>query len=256
MDIAIFKAIIMGILQGATEFLPVSSTAHLILFPWFLGWEGEIDTLTFNVAVHGGTLLALLICFYRDWLNLFKDRRLLYLLTIATIPTVTIGIIFYDVIAQALRNPLLIAFTTAVFGALMLVAERYGKMDKGKVSMKDSIAIGLSQAIALVPGVSRSGITITAGLFRDLTRESAARFSFLMATPITSGVVILEGSRLLRSPECYSLDIFAAGFVAAFISGFFAIKFLLVFFKKYPLHIFAYYRFLLAGIIVIGYIGK
>lgn len=248
-----FKAAVLGIVQGATEFLPISSTAHLILFPWFLGWEGEINTLTFTVAVHGGTLFALLIYFHKDWLNLLKDKQLLYLLTIATIPTVAVGAIFYDTIEQAIRNPLIIVFSLVVFGILMLVAERYGKMNKKEASMKDSIAIGFSQAISLIPGVSRSGITITAGLFRNLTRESAARFSFLMATPITGGVVILEGSKLLKNPEHYSLDIITSGFIAAFISSFFAIKFLLNFFKKYPLHIFVYYRFLLAGIILIIY---
>lgn len=248
-----FKAIILGIVQGATEFLPVSSTAHLILLPWFFGWEGEIDSLTFIVAVHGGTLLALVIYFHKDWLNLLKDRQLLYLLTIATIPTVAAGITFYDTIEQALRNPLIIVFSLVAFGILMLIAERYGKMNKEGVLMRDSIAIGFSQAISLIPGVSRSGITITAGLFRNLTRESAARFSFLMSTPITAGVVIWEGSKLLQNPEHYSLDIIASGFIAAFISSFFAIKFLLNFFKKYPLHIFVYYRFLLAGIILAIY---
>ncbi len=248
------KAIILGIVQGITEFLPISSTAHLILFRWFFGWEGEIDSLTFDVAIHGGTLLALLVYFYRDWINLFlNDRRLLLFIAIATIPAGAAGLLLHDIVEHTLRDPLIIVFSLIGFGVLMLVAEKYGKQKKESlhtITLKDAIFIGTAQAIALIPGVSRSGITITAGLFRNLKRESAARFSFLLSTPIIGSAVFLEGKNILANPDKYNLDIFAMGFISAFISGFFAIKFLLGFLKRYPLNVFVYYRFILASVIL------
>lgn len=251
MDIEMIKSVIMGIVQGITEFFPISSTAHLILFPWFFGWEGELNTLTFDVALHGGTLVSLIACFYKDWMHLFlKDRRTLLFIVIATIPAGIIGVAFNGLIEHTLRSPLIIVFTLIGFGVLMLLAERYGKRNKEHPSFVDAFIIGCAQAVALIPGVSRSGITITAGLFRNIKRESAARFSFLLSTPVIAGATLLEGRKLVSNPEHYHLDVFAAGFIAAFISGFFAIKFLLAFLKKHPLHLFIYYRFLLAVIIL------
>ena len=254
MGIEIFKAIILGIVQGITEFFPVSSTAHLILFPWFFSWNGEVNTMTFDIALHGGTLLALLACFYKDWANLFlKDRQKLFYIIIATIPAGVIGVLFNKTIEHTLRNPLVIVFSLTGFGLLMLAAEKYSKKNHHNPGMTDSIIIGIAQAVALIPGVSRSGITITAGLFRNLTRESAARFSFLLSTPVIGGAALLEGSKLLKNPGTYHFDIFTAGFISAFISGFFAIKFLLYFLKRHPLNFFVYYRFLLAAIILLMY---
>ncbi len=256
MNSEVVQAIILGILQGATEFFPVSSTAHLILFPWFFKWSGEINTLLFDVALHAGTLIALLLCFYRDWLDMLtKNRKLLFYIVFATIPAGVIGALFNDVVEQKLRNPLIIVFSTVIFGVLMLVAERRSKRNKEHTSLKDALFIGVAQAIALIPGVSRSGITMTAGLFKDLTRESAARFSFLLSTPVIAGATVLEGRKLLKHPQSYHLDIFAIGVVSALISGLFAIKFLLRFLKKHPLNIFAYYRFLLAVVIVLALAG-
>jgi undecaprenyl-diphosphatase len=252
-----FKAIVLGIVQGITEPLPVSSAAFLILFRWFFGWEGEIDSLTFDVAIHGGTLLALILYFYRDWIDLFmNDRRLLLFIAIATIPAGTAGLLLYDIVEHMLRDPLIIAFSLSSFGILMLFAEKYGRQTKESlhtITLKDAIFIGTAQAIALIPGVSRSGITITAGLFRNLKRESAARFSFLLATPVIGGATLLEGKHLLIDQNAYSLDIFAIGFISAFISGFLAIKFLLGFLKHYPLHVFVYFRLILASIILFKY---
>jgi len=254
LDIEIFKAIILGIVQGITEFLPVSSTAHLILFPWFFGWNGEVSTMTFDIALHGGTLFALLACFYKDWVDLFlRDRRKLLYIVIATLPAGIIGVLFSKTIEHTLRNPLVIVFSLTGFGLLMLAAEKYSKKKHHNPGMTDSVIIGLAQAVALIPGVSRSGITITAGLFRNLTRESAARFSFLLSTPVIGGATLLEGSKLLKNPGSYNFGVFAAGFIAAFISGFFALKFLLYFLKKHPLDFFVYYRFLLAAIILLIY---
>lgn len=272
MNTEILKAIILGVVQGITEFLPVSSTAHLILFPWFFGWDGEVNTLAFDVALHGGTLASLLVCFYRDWLEMFsKNRRMLFYIVVATIPAGTAGLLLHGIIEGALRSPLVITFSLIVFGILMLAAERYsagkklkelnlplppfskeghGRVADPSLSLMDSIIIGAAQAVALIPGVSRSGITITAGLFRNLKRESAARFSFLLSTPVIGGAALMEGLKLYKNPGAYDLQIFSAGFAAAFVSGFFAIRFLLAFLKKYPLNIFVYYRFALAVIIL------
>lgn len=254
MDPEIIKAIIMGIVQGITEFLPVSSTAHLILFPWFFGWGGELDTLTFDVALHGGTLLALVACFYNDWIDLVaRDRRKLFFIAVATVPAGVAGVLFNDIIEHTLRSPVVIIFSLTGFGLLMLAAEKYSGRSKENVDLKDSVVIGLAQAVALIPGVSRSGVTITAGLFRNLSRESAARFSFLLSMPVIAGATLLEGRKLFHDLGSYHLDVFAAGFIAAFISGFFAIKFLLYFLKRYPLNSFVYYRFLLAGVILLAH---
>lgn len=249
----LFQAIILGIVQGLTEFLPISSTAHLILFPWLFGWQGQINTLTFDVALHGGTLLALLVCFYRDWINmLLHDRKMLFTILAAIVPAGIAGIAFHDMIEHTLRSPLVIAGSLVFFGWLMIVAEKAGKQAKRKVSFVDAMIIGCAQAVALIPGTSRSGITITAGLFSNIKRETAARFSFLLSTPVIAGALLLEGRKLLKHPGNYQLDLFAVGFIAAFISGIIAIQFLLWYLKKHPLHSFAYYRFALAvGILVL-----
>ncbi len=250
----LLQAIVLGLIQGLTEFLPISSTAHLILMPWLFGWTGQVDTLTFNVALHGGTLLALLVCFYRDWINmLMHDRKMLFTIFAAIIPAGVAGIAFHDIIEHSLRHPLVIVASLIVFGALMIVAERTGQQTKRKVSFLNAMVIGCAQAIALIPGVSRSGITITAGLFSNLSRETAARFSFLLSTPVIGGATLLECKQLFKTPGSYQLDIFAAGFVAAFISGIFAIQFLMRYLKKHPLNVFAYYRFVLAGGILVLY---
>lgn len=249
-----FEALVLGVVQGITEFFPVSSTAHLILVPWFFNWSGEVNTLTFDVALHAGTLLALLVCFYNDWLHMaLRDRKTLAFILIATIPAALVGVVFKDVVESQLRSPLIIACSTFAFGVLMLVAEKYSTRDRVHASFKDSLIIGIAQAIALIPGVSRSGITITAGLFRNLSRESAAKFSFLLSTPVIGGAALLEGRKLVKAPGDYDLDLFAIGFLASFVSGLFAIKFLLRFLKKYPLNIFAYYRFLLAAVILLAW---
>ncbi|MFA5353535.1 MAG: undecaprenyl-diphosphate phosphatase [Thermodesulfovibrionales bacterium] len=255
----ILQAVVLGVVQGITEFFPVSSTAHLILFPWFFGWEGEVNSLTFDVALHGGTLMALLVFFYKDWLNLIlKDRRMLLFLVLATIPAGLAGVLLNDLVESTLRSPLIIVFTLIGVGILMLVAERYAAQRRGKpmdaISLPDALFIGVAQAVALIPGVSRSGMTITAGLFRDVTRESAARFSFLLSAPVIGGAFLLEGRKILASSESNGMGLFAIGFIASFVSGLLAIKFLLSFLKKYPLNAFVYYRFLLAGVIALFFL--
>lgn len=250
MDPDIWKAIILGIVQGLAEFLPISSTAHLILFPWFFGWKGEVDTLAFDVALHAGTLLALLAVFYRDWLQLlFRDWKSLGYIMAAIVPAGVAGILLNKIVEETLRSPLVIVCSLVAVGVLMLVVDRRSRRMEKYISFGDALFIGFAQAIALIPGVSRSGITIAAGLHRNLTRESAARFSFLLSTPVIGGAILLEGKKLLKSPEIYHYDVVLAGVIASFISGYFSIKFLLRFLKNHPLDIFVYYRFFLAAVI-------
>lgn len=248
------EAIILGIVQGITEFLPVSSTAHLILFPWFFNWSGEVNTLTFDVALHAGTLLALLLCFWRDWIELFmKRQRLLGLIIIASIPAGVTGFLFNNIVENTLRKPLLISVMLIIGGLLMLIAEKAYKY-KGieKTGFKDAIIIGIAQAIAIIPGVSRSGITISAGLFRGFEREAAARFSFLLSTPIIAGAAFLHFKKAFMSQGNHDLQLFSIGLITSFATGFIAIKFLMNFLKKYPLNLFVYYRFILSVVIIVG----
>ncbi|MCG2709638.1 MAG: undecaprenyl-diphosphatase UppP [Thermodesulfovibrionales bacterium] len=248
------EAIILGIVQGLTEFLPVSSTAHLILLPWFFGWKGDLDSLTFDVALHAGTLLSLIICFWKDWVEiLLNNRKLLALLVVATLPAGIAGILFNDAVETTLRSPLIIVFTLVLFGIVMLISERWKRGREIKdMTFSDAIIIGTAQAIALIPGVSRSGITISAGLFRGLGREASARFSFILSTPVIFGATLLEGRKLISKVGSYDLNLFMAGVVTSAVTGYIAIKFLLYFLKKHPLNIFVYYRFVLALIIIGG----
>ncbi|MCE5194636.1 MAG: undecaprenyl-diphosphatase UppP [Nitrospiraceae bacterium] len=246
------EAIILGIIQGATEFLPVSSTAHLILLPWFFNWSGEVNTLTFDVALHAGTLLALLACFYKDWVEIFSNnRKLLLLLVIGTIPAAILGLLFHHQIENNLRLPAIIAATLIIFAIIMLISEKFrGEKDVKQISLKDAVIIGLCQAIALIPGVSRSGITISAGLFSGMKRDEAARFSFLLSTPAVFGATLLEGKKLVASPDNYDLKLFIVGLAVSAIAGFAVIKFLMHFFRKHTLNVFVYYRFILAATIL------
>ncbi|MBI5637826.1 MAG: undecaprenyl-diphosphate phosphatase [Nitrospinae bacterium] len=254
----IFKAIVLGLVQGLTEFFPVSSTAHLILFPWFFGWGGELDTLSFDVALHGGTLFALIAYFWKDWRNLLlKDHKMLMLVIIGTVPAGIAGILLQKWVEHALRSPIIIVFTLVGVGFIMLAAEKRGEQNRatdGDVTLKDAVIIGCAQAVALIPGVSRSGITITAGLFSGLTRETATRFSFLLSTPIIAGATLLHALKMAKNHESFDMSLVGAGFVAAAVSGFFAIGFLMNYLRKHPLHNFVYYRFALAAVVLIAWL--
>src|SRR4030042_2175488 len=246
------EAIILGVVQGLTEFLPVSSTAHLILFPWFLNWGGEINTLTFDVALHAGTLLALILFFWRDWLELiFKKQRLFGLIILASIPAGIAGCCLNDIAENDLRKPLLISVMLIGVGVLMLVAEKTNKHKHiEKIGLKDAVIIGISQAFAIIPGVSRSGITISAGLFRGFKREASAKLSFLLSTPIIAGATMLHVNKAFVSQLNYDMGLFLTGVITSFITGIVAIKFLLEFLKRYPLNLFVYYRFVLSAVII------
>jgi undecaprenyl-diphosphatase len=250
----IAEAIILGIIQGLTEFFPVSSTAHLIIVPWFFGWKGSVNTLTFDVALHAGTLTALLVIFRKDWLELFtRKHRLLVLIFVACIPAGIAGFYLNDIAEKTLRSPFLISLMLVAVGFVMLAAERSGKhKDMETISFIDALVIGIAQAVAIIPGVSRSGITISAGLFKGLKREVSARFSFLISTPVIAGATLFHLKKFLTGHETYDLQLFTAGFISSSVTGFFAIIFLLNFLKKYPLNLFVYYRFILSVVIIAG----
>ncbi len=205
------------------------------------------------MALHGGTLLALLLYFWRDWFGMLtRKRRLLALVLVATVPAGLVGVSLESVVETTLRGPLVIATTLVLFGIYMLVAERFSqRRDLSGLTLVDAILIGLSQAVAIVPGVSRSGITISTALMRGIKREDSARFSFFMSAPVIGGAFVLKMKDILAGPTHWDLGPLTVGFLAAFFSGLFAIRFLLWFFRRFPLNVFVYYRVVLAGIIIL-----
>ena len=272
----VLQAALIGILQGLTEFIPVSSSAHLELAPWIAGWptNGLLGSLSFDVFLHLGTLLALLGYFGRDWLRLLgaalaslrerrigddPDRRLAWLLIAATIPAALIGFVGEDLINEVLHADndgvrLAIAGFVVLGAVALWLADRLGsrRREIDGLDAPSALAIGLSQALALLPGISRSGATISAGLALGLTRESAARFSFLLATPITLGAG-LYGSRHLLEASHSGTEWLAIGigFVAAAVSGLLAIGFLLSWLRHRSVTVFSVYRLLFAALIVV-----
>lgn len=253
-----FEAIILGIIQGLTEFIPVSSSAHLILFPWFFNWQGLVNSLSFDIALHFGTLLALLLYFRREWIELLRSvtrkEGMVWKLIAGSIPAAVAGALIHDWIEQN-RSPLIIIFTLCIVSVLMILTERnYTESDRTgieKVGMKTAVYIGIAQAFALIPGVSRSGITIVAGLSKGMKRADAARFSFLLGTPAVAGASLLEAKKLLGSTN-FDISIFMAGIIVSAATGYFVIKCLLMFLQNHSLRAFAYYRFLLAFVIILS----
>src|SRR5262245_44716766 len=256
----------MGVVQGLTEFLPVSSSGHLIVVPWLLGWHDPfIDSLAFSVMLHIATLIALLFYFRADWFRLIPaglaairdrsfrgdpDRRLAWLLAVSTVPAVIVGVLLNDLIETAFRSPSLVAITLTIGALILWVADRTGRKagDVTDVSFPAAFGIGAAQALALVPGISRSGISISAGLFAGLTREAAARFSFLMATPITAGAGIWEVRKLLTGEAGVTVDAvpLAIGMLAALVSGIAAISLTLRYLRTHPTTVFVVYRIALS----------
>jgi undecaprenyl-diphosphatase len=264
------QALIMGLVQGLTEFLPVSSSGHLILVPWFFGWKDPfIDSLAFSVMLHMGTLLALLVYFWRDWLTLIPaglasirdrslagdpDRKMAWLLVVATIPAVLIGPVLNDTIENAVREPAPVALMLCVGAAILWLAERWGSKlrEMNSLTFVGAFGIGVAQVLALVPGISRSGVSIAAGLFQGLNREAAARFSFLMATPVVAGAGVFEALKLVKSTDVKpDTHLIVIGFVAAAISGLLAIRFMLAFLRRQSVYSFVVYRVLLAAAVFV-----
>lgn len=250
---SIIQAIILGLIQGLTEFIPVSSSGHLILAHYVLGVTES--GLAFDVALHLGTLVALVSYFWKDLLGyasaLFKKSdktRITYLLILATIPAAVFGYLLESRAESQFRSVRLVAVTMLLFGFVMLVAEyyyrrrtRHAPLDK--ITTTQAMAMGFAQALAIIPGVSRSGSTITTGLFVGLDRVAATRFSFLLGIPITCGAIlkVFTAGGVFRAARAEQ-SIFIIGIVTAFLSGLFAIKFMLKYLSKHGLNVFAYYR--------------
>lgn len=272
----IIQVVVMGFVQGLTEFLPISSSGHLIIVPWLAGWDDAfIRSLTFSVMLHLASLGALLAYFARDWLRLIPaglaalrdrsladdpDRRLAWLLAATTVPAAVVGALFNDPIERTVRQPGLVAVMLVVGGLILWLAERHGRQRQPMeaLSFPAAVGIGCAQALALVPGISRSGISIAAGLFAGLDREAAARFSFLMAAPIIAGAGIFEARQLVSGAADVAVDpgLLGAGMAAAFLSAVAAIHGLLRYLRSHPTDVFVAYRVGLAILVVLVFLGR
>jgi undecaprenyl-diphosphatase len=267
----IYQVVILAIIQGLTEFLPISSTAHLALTHWLFGWDfakPEYD-FAFDVALHTGTLLAIIIYFFRDWVqiiaqafgvnytpdrDLAQNRALLWLIALGSIPVGIAGVVFGKEAETTWRNPYIIAAMLIGVGVLMWIGEKVGqrRKDVGQVTTTDAGIVGLGQALAVVPGTSRSGITITAGLFRNLNYEAAAKFSFLLSTPAIAAAALKALYDLKKHHGGIPHEMVVPSIVGAAVSavvGALVIKFLLDYLRKHSLNFFIYYR-IIFGIIV------
>jgi undecaprenyl-diphosphatase len=261
--VSVLAAVILGIVQGLTEFLPVSSSAHLILARAFFGWElPDAFALAFDVALHVGTLIAILAYFARDIAAMAASlpailspganaaARLSQRIAIGTVPVVIVGLLFNDVIEHSLRTPIVAACTLALGGLLMIVGERLGTSRRGEetVTWSDAFLIGIAQASALIPGVSRSGSTISIGMLLGLRRDAAARFTFLLAIPAMVAAAAKEGLELrhMALPDG-AAQIMLIGLVVSAVVGYLTIKYFLRFLAGHRLDVFAYYRWALAA---------
>ena len=267
---SILQAIVLGLTQGITEFAPVSSSGHLILVPWLFGWhilDNPDLNKTCDVALHVGTLVGALVYFRRDvwlyllaWLRSIRARRietteerLAWAIVVGTIPGAVVGAAFEDVISEKLGQPWLIALMLAVFGILLYAVDRHTRSDRGfeTISVKTGLVMGVAQALALQPGVSRSGVTMTAGRAMRIDREASARFSFLLALPIIAGAGLLKGLDLVREGfQGYGSE-FLWGFVSSAVSGFVVIWWLLAYLRRHDYRVFLLYRLAAAGLVVV-----
>jgi undecaprenyl-diphosphatase len=265
----LLQSIVLGIVQGITEFLPISSTAHLALVPWFFEWKDP--GLAFDVALHLGTLAAVIYYFWHDWVVIIRDflqgllsqgfeknqnGRLGMYIIIATIPGALSGLILEEHASSILRHPIAIAASVLLFGIILYVFDKFSRKEKeiDDLGMVDCLVIGIAQAFAIVPGVSRSGVTITGGLIRNLKRSAAARFSFLVSTPLILGALVLE-SRHLDYATVVSAP-FVAGVLASGVFGFLSIKYLLRYVQTKTYTVFVVYRIALTVFILLVYLGR
>lgn len=264
-----FQIAILSLVQGLTEFLPISSSAHLILVPYFANWPDQ--GIFFDVAVHFGTLLAVTLYFRKtlisiaiNWTtSLFTrqstpESKLGWQLIATTIPAVLVGLLFHDVVANTLRSPIVIGFTTVIFGLLLFFSDRQSRQLQHAIAATPSpnpiqsglnwktvMFVGMAQALALIPGTSRSGVTMTACLFMGLTRENAARFSFLMSIPIILMATSYEALRLIKEPISFSAQELVLAVGIAFVSAYFCIHYFLKLIQKIGMLPFTLYRLLL-----------
>ena len=264
----------MGVVQGLTEFLPISSTAHLIIVPYLLGWDDPfITSLAFGVMLHLGTLAALLAYFWREWLQLVPawlaslrdrslggdpNRKMAWLLLAATVPAAIAGFLLERLVSTEFREIGIVAVSLAVGAGLLWLVDRVTakRLQIGQLTIPTAFGIGVLQSIALLPGVSRSGASIAGGLIAGLTREEAARFSFLMAAPIIAGAGAYETLQLIRGgsevrPELAAL---VFGMLAAFASGMLAVAFMLRFLRSHSFDLFVVYRLAAAAVVVVAFL--
>lgn len=266
----ILEAIVLGITQGLTEFAPISSSGHLILVPWLFGWsivDAPSLNKTFDVALHMGTLLGAVVYFRQDlgryvvaWIGTVRrraietvDERLSWALVVGTIPGAVTGAVFEGVIEDTLGDPALIAVMLAVFGVVLYVVDLRAPVRRSieSVSVRDGLVLGIAQALALQPGVSRSGVTITVARLMAIDRESAARFSFLLSIPIIAGAGLYEGLDVVREgvpPDL--IGAFVAGIASSAISGFVVIAFLLSYLRRRDFLAFMVYRLAVAALVL------
>jgi len=256
----ILQAAVLGVVQGLGEFLPISSSAHLILVPWLLRWPEH--SLAFDVALHVGTLIAIALYFWRDWLRLAlagvraprtTDGQLFWILIMACIPGAVIGLLLEHKVETTFRQPALIAVMLMVMGVILFWADWRGRKALliGQTGWRRGLLIGLSQALAIIPGVSRSGITMTTGLGLGLTREAAARFSFLLSAPIIAGAALVKIKSLFAMQQ--ALTPVAVGMACSAVAGLLSIRFLLAFLNHRGFGLFALYRLLLGGGVLLVY---
>lgn len=253
----VFDAVLLGLLQALGEFLPISSSAHLVLLPYFRGMEYQ--GLAFDVILHAATLLAVLLYFAKDWFVLVKegltkpaskDGRMLWYLAAATVPAGLAGLFFKDWAEHAFRNPLMMAVCLMVFACVLWWADRKGGHNDGRqITFKTLMLIGCAQALAIMPGVSRSGITITAALLLGLSRSASARISFLLSAPIIAGAAAVEIGHLSAADFTAPL---IWGFVSAFLGALVVIGCLMKYIKTHSFDVFVYYRLAL-GLVIIGF---
>jgi undecaprenyl-diphosphatase len=241
----IIQSIILGIVQGLTEFLPISSSAHLVLIPWLLRWQDL--GLTFDMALHLGTLFALIIYFWTDWLEIIRKWRepLLWLILVACIPAGIFGFKYEQYFETIFRDPRLIALFMIVFAGVLWLADVYGKKKRelGSLNLLDAIVIGLLQVLALMPGVSRSGVTVVGGLFMGFSRRSAARFSFLLSAPVIAGASVFKMRHIIaHGLPGTEAQAFVLGVLASAIVGALTIKFLMQYLEKHTFRVFVWYR--------------
>jgi undecaprenyl-diphosphatase len=274
--VTLLQALVLGIVQGATEFLPVSSSGHLVLVPWLLGWQLDPGVaFVFDVLVQLGTLAAVIAFLWRDLVSLARaalaglvqrrplataEARLAWLIAVATIPAALAGILFKDVVERAFASPAAVSAFLLLTAALLYASERLGRprRDLPSLTVADALWVGLAQALALLPGVSRSGATIAGGLGRGLHRPEAARLSFLMSVPVFLGAGLVATRDLAASPHALTqAPPLVVGFVTAAVVGYLAIRWLLAYLARRPLTPFAVYCLLagVAGLILSGLRG-
>jgi undecaprenyl-diphosphatase len=279
----LLQSLALGIIQGLTEFLPISSSAHLLLVPWLFNWNSVLlNSLTFDMALHLGTLVSVLVYFANDWVRLIRagiqsigerkisadpDRRLAWLIVAGAIPGGIVGVLAESKVEEVFHAPnqplaqwavIAVAVIFALLGLLLFIAERAAKHQRNlsQLTLRDALIIGVAQAAAVFPGVSRSGSTLTAGLFLGLERDDAARFSFLLGAPIIAGAGLKSIYNVVTESASGALVegglvLYAAGFIAAAITGFLAIRFLLTYLRRNSTDLFVYYRWAVAAILVL-----